>query len=109
MNCLLRWGLLLAGLIGPATRAQPMQSPWWEDYAIRDRYLCRPHGMVVVERNDAQASLIQGPFRSTLFRETSEGVGIRYSGDGLRLILRGDELTVEQLPQRILCLRTDQV
>lgn len=109
MNHLLRSGLLLAGLIGPVAVAQPMQSPWWEDYAIRDRYLCRPHGVVVVERNEAQASLIQGRYRSTLFRETSNEAGIRYSGDGLRLILLGDELTLEQLPQRVLCLRTDQV
>ena len=86
-----------------------MQSPWWEDYAIRDRYICRSHGVVVVERNEAQASLIQGPYRNTLFREPSDAAGIRYAGDGLRLILLGDELTVEQLPQRILCLRTDQV
>lgn len=105
----LRFGLLLGALIGPAALAQPMQSPWWEDYAVRDRYLCRSQGVVVVERNEAQASLIQGRYRSTLFREASDQPGIRYSGDGLRLILLGDELTVEQLPQRILCLRTDQV
>jgi hypothetical protein len=105
----LRCGLLLGALIGPAALAQPMQSPWWEDYAVRDRYLCRSQGVVVVERNEAQASLIQGRYRSTLFREASDQPGIRYSGDGLRLILLGDELTVEQLPQRILCLRTDQV
>ena len=105
----MRCGLLLGALIGPAALAQSMQSPWWEDYAVRDRYLCRSQGVVVVERNEAQASLIQGRYRSTLFREASDQPGIRYSGDGLRLILLGDELTVEQLPQRILCLRTDQV
>jgi hypothetical protein len=109
VNHPLRWGLLLAGWIGPAALAQPMQSPWWEDYAIRDRYICRSHGVVLLERNEAQASLIQGRYRSTLFREASDAPGIRYSGDGLRLILLGDELTVEQLPQRILCVRTDQV
>lgn len=92
-----------------ASPAEPLQSPWWEDYAIRDRYLCRPEGMVVLERNDAQASLIQGRYRSTFFRERSDEPGVRYSGDGMRLILQGDELTLERLPQRIQCVRTDQV
>ena len=92
-----------------ASPAEPLQSPWWEDYAIRDRYLCRPEGMVVLERNDAQASLIQGRYRSTFFRESSNEPGLRYSGDGMRLILMGDELTLERLPQRIQCVRTDQV
>ncbi|MFM2080469.1 MAG: hypothetical protein RLZZ219_1151 [Cyanobacteriota bacterium] len=90
-------------------RAEPLQSPWWEDYAIRDRYLCRPQGMLVLERNDAQAALISGGLRSTLFREASDEPGIRYSGNGMRLILQGDELTLERLPQRLQCLRTDQV
>ena len=93
----------------PASSAEPLQSPWWEDYAIRDRYLCRPEGVVVLERNDAQASLIQGRYRSTFFRERSDEPGVRYSGDGMRLILQGDELTLERLPQRIQCVRTDQV
>ena len=88
--------------------AEPMQSPWWEDYASRDRYLCRNEGVLVLERNDAQASLIQGRYRSTLFREASDEPGLRYSGNGMRLILQGDELTLERLPQRIQCLRTDQ-
>lgn len=92
-----------------ASPAEPLQSPWWEDYAIRDRYLCRPEGVVVLERNDAQASLIQGRYRSTFFRERSDEPGVRYSGDGMRLILQGDELTLERLPQRIQCVRTDQV
>ena len=99
-------GLLAAPLL-PAG-AEPMQSPWWEDYATRDRYLCRPQGMVVLERNASQASLIQGRLRTTVFREPSDEPGLRYSGDGLLLILQGDELTLERLPQRIQCLRTDQ-
>ena len=102
--------LTLALVTAPlASAAEPLQSPWWEDYAIRDRYLCRPEGSVVLERNDSQASLIQGRYRTTVFRESSDEPGLRYSGDGMRLILKGDELTLERLPQRIQCLRTDQV
>ncbi len=92
-----------------APAAQAMSSPWWEDYAIKERFLCGGQGAVVVERNDAQASLISGGFRTTLFREASDEPGLRYRGDDLRLILQGDELTVERLPQRIQCLRTEQV
>ncbi|WP_411877089.1 hypothetical protein [Vulcanococcus limneticus] len=98
-------GLHLA--LAPAARA--MSSPWWEDYAIKERFLCGGQGAVVVERNDAQASLISGGFRTTLFREPSDEPGLRYRGDDLRLILQGDELTVERLPKRIQCLRTEQV
>ncbi len=46
-----------------------MSSPWWENYGIKERYLCSDRGQVVLERNDAQASLIAGRYRSTLFRE----------------------------------------
>ncbi|WP_254939113.1 hypothetical protein [Cyanobium sp. Morenito 9A2] len=87
-----------------------MTSPWWEDYAVKTRYLCRDQGVLVVERNDAQASIISGRFRTTLFRESSELPGVRYkTSDGMRLILNGDELTIEQLPQRVQCLRTEEV
>ena len=99
---------LLAVAIAPLL-AQAMHSPWWEDYAIKDRYLCRDKGMVVLERNDAQASLINGRNRNTFFREPSDLPGIHYTADGMRLILRGDELTIERLPQRLQCLRTVQV
>lgn len=87
-----------------------MTSPWWEDYAIKTRYLCRGEGVLVVERNDAQASIISGRFRTTLFRESSDLAGLRYkTSEGMRLILNGDELTIEQLPQRVQCLRTEEV
>ncbi len=86
-----------------------MSSPWWEDYGIKERYLCSDRGQVVLERNDAQASLITGRYRSTLFRQTSAEPGIRYENDGMRVILRGDELTLEKLPLRVQCIRTEQV
>lgn len=103
-------GVLLLALltVGAAGQAEPLQSPWWEDYGSHDRYLCRGQASVVLERNEAQASLIRGGYRTTFFREASDEPGLRYSSDGMRLILLGDELTLERLPQRISCLRTAQ-
>ena len=89
--------------------AQAMPSPWWEDYGIKDRYLCHDKGMLVIERNQSQASMISGGYRRTFFRLQSNETGVRYSSDGMEMILRGDELTLEQLPMRIQCLRVDQV
>lgn len=86
-----------------------MGSPWWEDYDTRDSYRCDDRGTLVVERNASQASLISGRHRSTLFREDSQAPGMRYRNDEMRLILRGDELTVERLPLRLTCTRTDDV
>lgn len=84
-----------------------MVSPWWEDYVIRDSFLCSERGSVLVERNDVQASLINGPMRQTLFREHQDLPGLRFSNGDLRLIIQGDELTIEQWPQALTCLRTD--
>jgi membrane-bound inhibitor of C-type lysozyme len=86
-----------------------MGSPWWEQYEQRDTYRCPDRRMLVVERNEAQASLLSGGSRSTLFREQGEGSALRYQSGRLRLILRGDELTLEQLPQRLTCIRTEEV
>jgi hypothetical protein len=89
--------------------ALAMGSPWWEDYTSRDVFLCPNDGRVVLERNDAQASLLSGRFRSTLFREDSGGGSIRYRNEWMTVILRGDVLTMERLPSRVDCLRTEQV
>jgi hypothetical protein len=86
-----------------------MGSPWWENYEQRETYRCPDQRTVVLERNDSQASLLAGRFRSTLFRESSEAPGIRYQAGGLRVILDGDELTLEDLPQRLTCVRTQDV
>ncbi len=86
-----------------------MGSPWWEDYGITEQFLCPNQRRITLERNDAQASLIAGRFRSTLFREASELPGIRYRNDQVTLILKGDVLTMEQRSQRLDCLRTEQV
>lgn len=104
---LLAWVPLLG--LPFAGAAVAMSSPWWENYEVRETFLCNDTNKVVVERNDAQASLLAGRSRTTLFREDSPLPGLRYGTDRLRLILRGDELTLERLPQRMLCLRTDQV
>ena len=85
-----------------------VSSPWWEDYDIRDRFLCGDQGSVVVERNDAQASLISGRSRFTLFRVASSQPGLRLATDGMELILWGDNLTLEQGRRKLQCTRTDQ-
>jgi hypothetical protein len=87
----------------------PMSSPWWENYDVRQRFLCPQRGSMVVERNDSQASIFSGGVRFTLFREAGEGPGLRYRNDELRVTINGDELTLEQLPQRLTCIRTEEV
>jgi hypothetical protein len=84
-------------------------SPWWENYDTTESYLCPNRGRVLLERNDSQASLISGGYRSTYFREPSQLPGIRYRNQGRSLILKGDILTLEQLPSRIQCTRTERV
>jgi hypothetical protein len=92
-----------------------MGSPWWEDYAIKETYLCSDRAQVVVERNDAQASLLAGRYRTTLFRaqQNTPGqepiTGIVYRNELMTLILRGDQLILEQLPNRTSCMRTESV
>ena len=98
--------LLLAALDSPV---KAMQSPWWDNYDLKERFICPDHGALVLERNESQASLISGRSSSILFREASDNPGLIYANGGLRVILRGDELTLEQLPQRLLCLRTEDV
>ena len=85
-----------------------LSSPWWEDYDTRERFLCGDQGSVVVERNDAQASLISGRSRFTLFRVASSQPGLRFATDGMELILWGDSLTLEQGRRKLQCTRTDQ-
>lgn len=102
-------GALPAGApaAGPSTLA--MSSPWWEDYDLKERYLCTDRGGVVVERNASQAALISGGTITTLFREAAEGPALVYRNAGLTLILRGDELILERLPLKITCVRSEQV
>ena len=85
-----------------------LSSPWWEDYDIRDRFLCGDQGVLVVERNDAQASLISGGSRFTLFRIASSQPGVRYGSELMELTLWGDSLTLEQGRRKLQCTRTDQ-
>ena len=97
------------GVVALAAPVGAIDSPWWENYEQKDRYLCGNQGFMVVERNDAQASLISGRGRMILFREASDAPGLRYRNEDFRIILRGDELTLERLPMRLTCVRTDQV
>jgi hypothetical protein len=84
-------------------------SPWWEQYDSRDSFLCPRLGRVQLERNNAQASLTSSRFRTTAFRDDSPLPGLRYTNPRLTLILQGDLLTIEQLPSRIQCTRTERV
>jgi hypothetical protein len=101
--------LLSLGLTPLFTPLLAMNSPWWEDYDVKELYRCSDQATIVVERNESQASVFTGRYRSTLFRETSEASGLRYRNELMRLILRGDELTLEQLPLRLTCIRTEEV
>ena len=103
--------LLLAVMAATPLRAiaGPMGSPWWENYDVRQSYLCPGRGTVVVERNDSQASLLSGGFRSTLFRDSASGNELSFRNDDFRVTLKGDVLTLEQATRQITCLRTEEV
>ena len=103
------WCLVLPSLLLLPLPLVSQRSPWWEQYEHRDTYLCSRLGKVVVERNEAQASLIRSGIRSTTFRYQSPLSGVRYRNDRITLVLRGDILTIEQLPARIDCTRMEQV
>ena len=98
-----------APLLRDRVRPLAMQSPWWENYEKKDLFLCDRRISVVLERNESQASLISGGSRAILFRESSEAPVVRYRNDQMLIILRGDELTLERLPDRLSCVRTEQV
>lgn len=85
-----------------------MSSPWWEGYDVREQFLCGAQGQLVVERNEAQASLISGRTRVTLFRENSPEPGLRFRNGEMQLILWGDGLTLAQERRKLQCTRTDQ-
>jgi len=85
-----------------------LSSPWWEDYDIRERFLCGAQGVLVVERNNAQASLISGNVRYTLFRDASSQPGLIFQSEAMTLTLWGDSLTLEQGRRTLQCTKTDQ-
>ncbi len=92
--------------------ALAMDSPWWENYDTKDRYRCDHQGVLVLERNDSQASILMGGQRSILFRDRRVDNGVRYSGEGVMLSLKGDELQLElrePMLSLIHCQRTEDV
>jgi hypothetical protein len=102
--------LVVVGAAAPLEAAPgPMGSPWWENYNVRQSYVCPGRGSVVLERNDSQASLLSGGFRSTLFREPASGSELSFRNDDVRVTLQGDVLTLEQAMRQITCLRTEEV
>ncbi|MEB3348587.1 MAG: hypothetical protein VKO00_01030 [Cyanobacteriota bacterium] len=100
---------LAVGLLAAPTPLWAMASPWWENYDTQERFVCSDRRELVLERNDAQAALLTERHRTTLFREASELPGLRYRNEWMTVILRGDELTLEQLPSRLTCQRTESV
>jgi hypothetical protein len=99
----------IVGSPGRGLGASGITSPWWEDYDIKERYLCTEKGGVMLERNGSQAALISGGSRATLFRVPTDDPALIYRNDDLRVILRGDELTVERFPLKIICVRSEEV
>jgi hypothetical protein len=99
----------MVGVMVAAAAARAMDAPWWENYDHKDRYLCGQGAVLVVERNQSQASLINGQGRLILFREASDRAGMLYRNEEVRILVNGDELIFEQLPIRRVCLRTEQV
>jgi len=69
-----------------------IDSPWWENYERRDRFRCDQQQVLVLERNESQASILMGGHRSTLFRDRQADNSVRYSGEGLMLRLYGNEI-----------------
>jgi hypothetical protein len=103
------------GLLGCAAALAPLQalaqqlgSPWWENYELKQSFLCPGHGSLVLERNESQASILSQGNRSTLFREPGEGADITYRNGEFRVMLKGDELTLQQGPRQITCMRTEE-
>lgn len=94
--------------LAPVLPLLAMVSPWWEDYAIKQSFLCNERDALLVDRNDVQASLISGSMRLRLFREQKDLPGLRFSNGDLRLINRDDELTLEPCLQALDSVRIDE-
>jgi len=106
----LAWLILVMAV--PAPLGLAMDAPWWENYDKKDRFRCEQQQVLVLERNDSQASILMGGQRTTLFRDRLGENGIRYSGGGLMVRLLGDELQLEltqPMPTLIHCQRTEDV
>jgi hypothetical protein len=104
--------LLILVMAVPPPLGLAMDSPWWENYDRKDRFRCEQQQVLVLERNDSQASILMGGQRTTLFRDRLGDNGIRYSGEGLMVRLLGDELQLEltqPLSTLIHCQRTEDV
>ncbi len=102
------WLCLALNFLAPFGVA--VDSPWWENYDRKDRFRCDQQQVLVLERNDSQASILMGGHRSTLFRDRQMDNGVSYSGEGLTLRLKGDELQLERtqpMPTLMHCQRTE--
>jgi hypothetical protein len=105
------WLSLVFIILSPGL-GMAIESPWWENYDRKDRYRCEQQQMLVIERNDSQASILMGGQRSTLFRDRRVDNTVSYSAEGLVLRLNGDELQLElnqPMPTLMRCQRTEDV
>ena len=96
----------------PAPLGLAIDSPWWENYDRKDQFRCDQQQVLVLERNDSQASILMGGQRTTLFRDRLVENGLRYRGEGSMVRLQGDELQLEltqPMPTLIHCQRTENV
>lgn len=87
-------------------------SPWWEQYDAKEKYLCSNSSVVMLERNDSQASMFTRGLRTTLFRDANVSPGFLYRNEMFMVALKGDELTLDQskldpFNPKLTCLRTE--
>ncbi|OUT71999.1 MAG: hypothetical protein CBB79_07070 [Synechococcus sp. TMED19] len=83
-------------------------SPWWEHYERHDKYRCDGDEELLIERNDAQASLYMGGYKMNLFRDKHSPLFKRYISDRLKLTVSGDEVELEDQLSRRRCQRFEQ-
>ena len=85
--------MILAVVMPASVSAGP--SPWWEHYERQDKYRCDGDKELLIERNDAQASLYMGGYKMNLFRDKDSPLFTRYISDRLKLTITGDEVELE--------------
>ena len=83
-------------------------SPWWEHYERQDKYRCEGDEELLIERNEAQASIYMGGYKMNLFRDQRSPLFKRYISDRLKVTIKGDEVELEDLLSMRRCQRYEQ-